>query len=182
MSVDSSGIPKCFGTPEAKGSHEEETPKASCPPIKSFLRRRPGQAVAASSKGEKPTGLRKELGIWTRKRPASNKKKVKKAGSLTKGMSLTKGCSEKKAKATPTEPTRKPWAKLTKTVTNKEPYRAYICGAHDPDGKVMHIVQTTKAGHPSYVDIMQEILKRLQAEHLTKQEAVELKDHLYKTW
>ena len=96
VSVDSSGFPKCFGTPDSLLTKEafpeslltkeaspeslltkEASPESIPLASPSFLRRRPGQLVAKPSSSEQQAALRTELGLGTKKKPAG-KKLVKK--------------------------------------------------------------------------------------------------------
>lgn len=214
VSVDASGFPKCFGTPDSiltKDAPSEGSPLAS----PSFLRRRPGQLVAKPSSSEQQIALRTELGLGTKKKPAgkkvkkkTKKKKKEEASPLTKGAhsktsSLSKGKAKKKqtskgaaqassltkGKKQPgrslpkgSAAVRKPWVKLQVTSPKKPPWRQYICGSTSVGGKAYLIVQTTKVGHPLYKEILEEVKRKLEKNHLTKEEAVELRDYLYKTW
>ena len=111
---------------------------------------------------------------------AKGKGRSKTESSLAKGKgdgktgrSLTKGSSQ-----------RKKWTKLQITKPKKPPWRTYICGTTEAGGKgkLPLIVETTKYRHPMYLAIMDEIKRRLEKDNLTKQEANDLREHLYKTW
>ena len=183
ISLDDLGLPKCFGdNPDTasdtltKGSETLTKGSAALPLAKvSFLRRRPGKSLPSSSSTAKPEELKKAMGIGGGKKKPKKKVKTRKLKSLTKGKQarpLTKGPCFKRPAA------REPWAKILKTVTKKEPFR----GRHTATGKMHLIVQTTKAGHASYKEILQEIEKRLEQDHLTKEEAVQLRDQMYESW
>ena len=203
VSLDSSGLPRCFATPEQEKSQclplskggesneeeREEGPLTKGGGIPSFLKQRPGQLAAKAAKEHEPMDLKKDLGIA--KRPASKKKDKKPStgGSLTKGSPKAKKGKVKKKKkqkapADHAASTRKPWTKLRVTTPKKPPWRTYICGTTVPGGKgkLPLIVETTKVGHRLYLDIMAEIKRRLITEHLTKAEALDLRAHLYNTW
>ena len=196
VSVDSEGFPKCFATPEhekmslpalALGDEEPLTKGKSKEPltkgdteqsqgIPSFLRRRPGQLLAKGSPKE-PAALQESLGIVAKKpacKKPGKKKKEKKKGPLAKG----------DTKTTPAPSSRKPWTKLQVTQTKKPPFRIYICGTTEKHGKGKKhlIVECTKAKHSQYVAIMSEIKRRLETEHLTKEEAINLRAELCSTW
>ena len=207
LSLDTEGYPKCFGTPDAEkssGSKDAltkgidlengtllskeglENDTQGHPP--SFLRRRTGQlALANRARSDLPTNneeLKEELGIM--KRPAGKKqanKKLKKPSSLTKGSGKVKDKHEKSTKSSASAG-GKSWAKLRVTTPKKPPWRVYICGTKAKGGKrkMSLIVQTPHVGHPRYVEIMGEIKQKLEQEHLSKQEAIDLRDHWYKTW
>ena len=47
----------------------------------------------------------------------------------------------------------------------------------------MHlIVETRHAKNPKYLEILEEIKLKLETEHITKQEAICLRDELYEAW
>ena len=76
---------------------------------------------------------------------------------------------------------RKPWGRLTWTETKKEPWRAYICGSHNPDALTKDcqlIVETTKSRSLRYKEILEEIYKKLHEENYTKEEALQLRAEL----
>ena len=143
----------------------------------SFLRRREGRlaAAAASSAGEK-ANLKSKLGMVAKmKRPAA--KLAKKASAKKKP--LKEGPVTTHAGASPAAFPRKVWTKL-----QKEPWRAYICGTTADDGKPpLHlIVETRHKNHVQYLEILQHIKDRLEQDHLTKDEAVQLRKECYDTW
>ena len=207
VSVDSSGFPKCFNTPEAKesltkGCVEHSLAKgdasAASPPSlttgeeqglaePSFLRRRPGHMASKCAKDET---LQEELGFGTMKRPASStapKKTTKKpAGSLTKGPAagpLTKGKPSASSEESLSKGSskRKPWTRLTWVQTKKAPWRAYICGSHKPNAKSADcklIVETAKNRSLKYLQILEKIYSKLEQEHYTKQEALDMRVEL----
>ena len=213
VSLDSMGMPKCFGTPSEKASpsplakgvnspQAEEEPSSSSLAKKmpernslpkgntlakeiaepSFLRRREGRlaAAAASSAGEK-ANLKSKLGMVAKmKRPAA--KLAKKASAKKKP--LKKGPVTTHAGASPAAFPRKVWTKLQVTKSQKEPWRAYICGTTADDGKPpLHlIVETRHKNHVQYLEILQHIKDRLEQDHLTKDEAVQLRKECYDTW
>ena len=157
----------------------------------SFLRRRTGQfALANRARSDLPIHanneeLKEELGIM--KRPARKKgakKTMKKPSSLTKGSGKVKKDKQDLVTTSSASAGGKPWTKLRVTTPKKPPWRVYICGtkAKGGTGKLSLIVQTTQVGHPRYVEIMGEIKQKLEQEHLSKQEAIDLRDHWYKTW
>ena len=206
-SVNSNGMPNCFGTPQSKeqspltkrgkGSSllltKEEDSRQACPAV-SFLRRRPGQTL--NNPSQEQGSLRAELGlkkkVKKKKRNAKkkqNKKAAKKekaakpmkAAGVPKAGTLTKGAGT--AGSLTKRSNRQKWTKLWVTQPKKPPWRTYICGTTSPDGKGKSlIVETTKYAHPLYLDIMAEIKRRLEKDHLTKEEAKDLRQHLYETW
>jgi tyrosine-protein phosphatase YwqE len=43
-------------------------------------------------------------------------------------------------------------------------------------------VETTHRNHPKYLEILEHIKEKLEKDHLTKVEAVELRQQCYDTW
>ena len=209
VSVDSHGPPNMFGTPDPSAAaspasskplpkgepHEENSlPKGSEPsesnslpkgkestlakPIAqpSFLRRRLGQQATKTDQA-KEQNLRKELGfVAAMKRPAKKMAKAKNKAKSKKPLPKGHG-------STPTYP-RKEWTKLRVTKSSKEPLTAYITGTTETGGKgkLSLIVETTHKNHPKYLEILEHIKEKLEKDHLTKVEAVELRQHCYQTW
>ena len=106
---------------------------------------------------------------------------TKGGGSKGKAISLSKGGGSKAGSdAKPAE--RKKWQKLMVTSTKKPPFRTYICGTTEHKGKLSLIVETTERRHPMYQEILAEIKRRLEKDHLTKAEAIDLRQALYNSW
>ena len=148
----------------------------------SFLRRRPGQHMAQETTKEENKNLQSALGFGVvKKKPAgkaSNKEKppkktIKKpAASLPKGgpKPLLKGSGE-----------RKPWTRLTWVETKKAPWRAYICGSQKPKALAADcklIVETRGSRSFRYLEILEKIYDKLEKEHYTKEEALQLRSEL----
>ena len=144
----------------------------------SFLRRRCGQqATKTSQTKEQKTNLKEDLGfVAAMKRPAKKIAKAKSEANSKKPLPKGNG-------STPTYP-RKEWTKLRVTKSSKEPLRAYITGTTETGGKgkLSLIVETTHKNHPKYLEILEHIKEKLEKDHLTKVEAVELRQHCYQTW
>eukprot|EP00438_Fugacium_kawagutii_P033587 Skav205237 [mRNA] locus=scaffold1794:241395:247080:+ [translate_table: standard] len=195
VSLNSDGMPNCFGTPQTsltKGAVErspEQSPltKGECSnptlPKPSFLRKRPGQGIGSEAAA---SALQEELGLGRKK---NNKKKtaMKAAKSKKKKEKKKQNCQilGHRSWVLPkdTAGARKPWTKLRLTQPRKPPWRVYICGTTNAkgEGKLPLICETTKYGHHLYLEIMQEIKRRLEKDHLTKAEALQLRKHLYET-
>lgn len=127
--------------------------------------------------------LQSALGFGVvKKKPAgkaSNKEKppkktIKKpAASLPKGgpKPLLKGSGE-----------RKPWTRLTWVETKKAPWRAYICGSQKPKALAADcklIVETRGSRSFRYLEeILEKIYDKLEKEHYTKEEALQLRSEL----
>ena len=192
--VDSEGFPLALQTPDksqsplVKGDGVDKGGNdATLQQPPSFKRRRKGSLAtqpAATEEGKQR--LKDALGIGRAKK-AKTKARNHKASSSTKPLVKGKGSRKKKPLVKGAKPlvkgaaVRKPWAKLYVTQTAKPPWRAYITGTTDPKGKPKLVVETTKRNHPKYKEILQNIKQQLQEEHLTKEEALELRASLYKT-
>ena len=210
VSVDSQGLPKMFGTPEPsaagspasskplpKGQPHEENPLPKGKPSEpnslpkgkkdslakaiaepSFLRRRLGQqATKTSQANEQKANLKKELGF------VAAMKRLAKKNAKRKPKAKSKKPLPKRNESTPTYP-RKKWAKLRVTKSSKEPLRADITGTTETSGKgkLSLIVKTTYKNHPKYLEILEHIKEKLEKDHLTKVEAIELRQQCYQTW
>lgn len=116
---------------------------------------------------------KKPAGKASKKEKKPPKKTIKKpAASLPKGnpKPLLKGSGE-----------RKPWTRLTWVATKKAPWRAYICGSHKPKalaGDCKLIVETRESRSFRYVEILEKIYDKLEKEHYTKEEALQLRSEL----
>ena len=181
-------------------------------PAPSFLRRRPGQSHQPEARVEEAKNTFKDSMGLGKKGTKGKKMKKGKNKSLTKGCEskegtseaastgkLTKGKGKSKTESSLAKgkgggkagrslakgsSQRKKWTKLQVTKPKKPPWRTYICGTTEPagTGKLHLIVETTKYRHSMYLAIMDEIKRRLLKDNLTKQEAKDLREHLYKTW
>ena len=182
LSVDSDGFPKMLSSPCKKDSTNEH----SMPP--SFLRRNGSRVTiqrepASSSSWNNATSsnsLKEALGYSE----AEGKPKTKlNSASLAKGVASTvnkASLSTKPPSLTKDQAgnsVRKPWLKLSKTV-GKNPPRAYILGSHDQASKGRLIVEVTEQRSAQYLQIVDHIMASLKAEHLTKNEALELRTEL----
>jgi hypothetical protein len=70
-----------------------------------------------------------------------------------------------------------PWLKLSKTNASK-PERAYILGCHSKDEKMKLVVEVAKTWSSQYSFVIDQILKALREENLTKEQAKELRAKL----
>eukprot|EP00435_Cladocopium_sp_Y103_P048059 s605_g14.t1 len=172
VSMDSQGFPACLQSPakrEAFPLQDGSSPElgtTSLPKGGSFLKRRKGQAVAATSSWEpadQDPGLTKAMGLGKhlkgiQKKPAAKPPPTKKK---------TKG---------------KAWDKLYVTHPKKGKERAYIQGRYGAKDKPFLIVEVTKKQSPKYKEVIDIIRRRLQEENLTKEEAVSLRGELLGWW
>lgn len=201
VSLDSNGLPNCLNSPVAQGdpllkgdspvSQTDPLLKGECAavalPQPSFKRKRKGQrseshqAAPEAKTSDRSTKLRNSLGLGAvYKKPGTALKKKKK-----KKPSAAPLLKAKKASAAPLlKGARQRWTKLRVTQTHKPPFRSYITGTTSENGRgpLVLIVETTMKNHPKYKEILAEIKRKLEEEHITKQEAVVLRDHLYWTW
>ena len=198
-SLDSNGFPNCLKSPPPseknsplqKGNGTSSLAKGDAQPLAqpSFIRRRPGQTMAQDMAAEAPSRLQEDLG-FVGKKPASKKAKGKKK-PCQKDAKGAKNASPAKQKdaggaksASPAQPTT-PWTRITMTKTAKKPWRAYICGSTKEGALVKDcrlIVETTYTRHPKYLEILEDIKKKVMEENLTKEQALELREKLYNTY
>ena len=182
MSVDSDGFPKMLMSP----CKEDPIPDEVVSPP-SFLRRMgtraaPKQEVSSSSweKTDAMPSLQAALGYDrkpTDKAKMQKKSKASpKANALPKAVSgsLSKGKHASLPKDAAGGTVRKPWLKLKKTI-GKNPPKSYICGSHDHSGKVHLIVEVSEKRSSQYLLIIDHIMDKLKSDHLTKEEAIELR-------
>ena len=168
---------------------EDSLPKGSALakalPQPSFLRRRQGQLATTQEpkedQAEEKAKLQKSLGFVAKRPACKPSKPLARGKSKAKPLPskpLAKGKKKGIASSGPPTYPRKKWAKLRIAMTNKEPWRAYICGttAEDGKGKVSLIV------YKNHTKFLEHIQKRLEEDHITKDEALELRQHLYDTW
>ena len=170
VSMDNKGFPKMFGSPES-------TNKAEAMPVAAMAmdRRRPGNKTTPLEKGE----LHQALGFGTKaqKKPAGALGKAKQAGALGKAQKKPAGELEK------VQGQRKPWVKVRKTVAKKSNPRAYLTGTKEEGSPLQLIVEVTAKRCPEgYMEIIDQIWTSLEKDHLTKEEAVDLREKLCKQW
>ena len=185
MSVDSDGFPKMLTSPckEDPSSKEDVTPR-------SFLRKM-GTRVESKQEPSSSSWVQSDVkpdlkaALGYEQNPAANAPKSAKAKAPSKAAALPKVASGSKSKAQPASlpkdadggKVRKPWLKL-KTTIGKNPPKAYICGSHDEAGKVHLIVEVTEKRSSQFLRIIDHILDALKTEHLSKNEALELRHEL----
>lgn len=151
---------------------ELATPKkmAASPP-KLWKRGRVGhqsaKAEVASETGhselQEAMCLRQKPAAALKKAPCASPSTLKKVKTLKKDSALKHG--------------RKPWAKITKTTASK-PERCYLIGAHEPGEKLRLIVEVSKKRSLQYIYIIDMIKEALHKKHLTKEEALDMRDDL----
>ena len=179
-SVDSDGYPKMLNSPK-------KTDPAVAAVPRSFLRKRPGSLALEPTPSMSwdtevsNVDLKGALGYEVLKRPAAKRSKAEPAtNALPKAVSLVKDPLRDHDDAhddAPDDASRTPWFKL-KTTVAKKPARAYICGTHHPKEKVRLIVEITEKRSSKYMQIMEHILDALKNQHITKNEALEMRTEL----
>ena len=163
VSLNSSGFPACLNSPgqsEPLPSKADPLPKGG-----SFMKRRKGYKLAAQSSSWKPqdkdTGLTKAMGLGTKKESTSKKSSKKKPASSTASSSSN----------------RKPWHKVYVTYPTN-PERAYLTGSTGPGKKAQLIIEVTRKQSPKYREVIGIIKRKLENEHITKEEAIKSRAEL----
>ncbi|CAJ1433808.1 unnamed protein product [Effrenium voratum] len=202
VSVDAEGFPKCWltpkekksvdtGSPLSKGEEEpcaahpledaEEEPCAAHPlakaeaamaqPLKepSFLRKRLGSKAHAKPAAPPPgTDLKIRMGFVSKK-PAALAKRAKKRPSAQQDVT---------AASEPSSGARLPWLKLKKVNATK-PERQYVTGTKEPGSKKLKlVVEVTKKRSSKFAQHIDTIMSKMRTNHLTKEEALQLKEDL----
>ena len=73
--------------------------------------------------------------------------------------------------------------KIKKTIAKKSNPRAYLTGTKEEGSKLQLIVEVTAKRCPAgYLEIIDQIWTSLEKDHLTKEEAVNLRENLCKQW
>ena len=190
VSLDSQGFPACFTSPLEAQPTTSPLSKGGCPEKGDSLPSEEAssshsQAMPSLPKGQvpssasalcKPSFMRRRLGQKTPEPTASLKEQLcivmKKPAALVKRAEAT---SEKHNSTSPVA--RKPWLKLSK-VNAKNPERAYIIGSQEPGEKNRLIVEIPMKRSASYSAHIDAILAKLRENHLTKNEAIQLREEL----
>ena len=188
VSLDSQGFPACFTSPLKAQPTTSPLSKGGCPEkgdsfpseeaSSSHSQAMPslpkGQVPSSASALCKPSFMRRRLGQKTPEPTASLKEQLcivmKKPAALVKRAEAT---SEKHNSTNPVA--RKPWLKLSK-VNAKNPERAYITGSQEPGEKNRLIVEISMKRSASYSAHIDAILAKLRENHLTKNEAIQLRE------
>lgn len=163
-SMDSTGLPLMFQSPKKVDAGKKPLEKGKATSSSSGVKalQRPGSRLhEAMGYGlEKPKG----------------KKKVQKSGMKKPSSCLGKGKPAAKAwfgKAS----VRKPRKRLRRVKAEKGNVRAYIQGQYE-DGPLHLVVEVSEKRCPHYLKIIDKILASLEKDHLTKAEALEMRDQL----
>ena len=190
VSLNNLGLPKMFDSPKKEAASSScqalvkaEPESSSCralvkaepePPEEAGLEkpfvsvaraRRPGSSVP-----------QKEERLMEMKTPA----KKRPAAALEKAAAKApKAAAEAKAAAKAGEdPGRKPWVKLRKTIA-QNPKRAYLQGTTDGLEKLRLVVEVPERRTPDFEEIIDQIKAALEKDHLTKAEAIAMRERLY---
>ena len=139
--------------------------------------RRPGSRVA-----QKEEHLMEMMGhsfipkTLAKKRPAAalEKAAAKAPKAAAKAKAAAKGPLEKGTE----DPGRKPWVKLRKTIA-QNPKRAYLQGTTDGLEKLRLVVEVPERRTPDFEEIIDQIKAALEKDHLTKAEAIAMRERLY---
>ena len=155
----------------------KKTPCQKEPPEPNYLPK--GKEIILAKPIAGPSFLRRRLGQQATQTSQANEQKAR----LRKEFGFVAAMKSQGSASTPTYP-RKEWTKLRVTRSSKEPFRAYITGTTDTSGKgkLSLIVETTHKNHPKYLEILEHIEEKLEKDHLTKAEALDLRQQCYDTW
>ena len=202
VSLNSLGLPKMFDSPKKEAASSSckalvkaEPESSSCralvkaepeqpeegleKPFASVARaRRPGSRVPQKEErlmelmGHSPTPK-----ALAKKRPAAALGKA--AAKAPKAAAKAKPAAKAPLKkGTGEDPGRKPWVKLRKTIA-QNPKRAYLQGTTDGLEKLRLVVEVPERRTPDFEEIIDEIKAALEKDHLTKAEAIAMRERLY---
>ena len=162
VSLDSQGFPLELKTPEA----QKKSCSAKPPGPPRLLNKRVGQNNALEEAKHDPS-FKQALGMvpgkaaeGPKRRPAAAMKRPAASEAIAQG-----------------DPDRRPWLKITKT-SAKNPERSYLCGTKGKGGKCKLIVEVSKKRSNRYGLIIGKIKEALEKKHLTKEEAVQMREEL----
>ena len=159
VSLDSDGFPKVLASPQ----------KGASPP-RLWKKKRGNFQPQASA--EVHGGLKDAMGVL--KKPSAKQASLKKEKSKKPALKkVAKNEALKKVEATE----RKPWEKKFKT-TAKNPERSYLTGRFSKDQDKFLIVEVTKKMSLQYRWIIDRIKDSLEKEHITKHEAIQMRESL----
>ena len=194
VSMDSKGYPACLKSPNQRLlaiEDEKPLPKGLAKPKEpSFLRRKIGQQTACQKQEvERGEGeLKEAMGI---KEAKGKKKKICNNKSKKKSAKEPVALKKKAALALTKKPaahigpcpkgpssSKRAWQKLRITNAHKPVPRTYITGTYERSGKCSLIVEVSSKRSPEHRQVANHILRKLQKEHLTKQQALALRDEL----
>lgn len=165
VSLDSKGWPMVLKTPPAAVTPEKVDKTQAQPPRLLQKRARKGELSMPPRTNQE---LQKAMGMTA----ANTPKKMKRPAASQKG------CMKKPVASLP-EADPRPWVKLHKTSARK-PERAYLTGTKDPGGNSRLIVEVSKVRSSQYNLVVDKLKDALQKHHLSKPEALALRDELCK--
>ena len=95
-----------------------------------------------------------------------------------KGINIKKKQQKKPASSTASSSSnRKPWHKVYVTYPTN-PERAYLTGSTGPGKKAQLIIEGTRKQSPKYREVIGIIKRKLENEHITKEEAIKSRAEL----
>ena len=159
VSLDSDGFPNFLASPQ----------KGATPPRLWKKKRGNFQPQAPA---EVHGGLKDAMGVL--KKPSAKKASLKK--EKPKKQALKKVAKKETLKKVEANE-RKPWEKVFKTAA-KKPERCYLTGRYSKDQGKFLIVEVTKKMSLQYRWIIDRIKDSLEKEHITKHEALEMREKL----
>ena len=159
VSVDDAGFPKMLDSPPNKTSETG--------PPRIFNKKK----IKVQPEPETMLDLRESMG-WVMKKPCT-----KTGGSLKKPCTKTGGPLKKGDEVSE----RRPWQVLRKTTATK-PERCYLTGTQEKGGKLKLIVEVKKSWSNRYPLVIDKIKESLEKDHLTKEEALALREQLCKKY
>lgn len=157
VSVDSQGFPRMIESPA-------EVPKVWTPP------KRLGAKLSEKDwqQSQDQKSLRCSLGLST-------------DASLSTSSSSNKRPLEKGTPMSSSAPLLTPWLKLSKTNASK-PERSYILGSKIKGEKMKLVIEVPKTWSSQYSFVVDKIMQKLRDEHLSKEQARELRNELCKKY
>lgn len=179
-SVDSQGFPKMLNECPSPAQSTANSPGirkriiGKSPPLEK------GKRQVEAQDDEDDAYLKIAMG-FAKKQPSKkgSKPSSPKAESSRAPTPLKKGGT---AQASKHSGARKPWWRLRKHRGNN-PEKAYIVGSTQPGAKKLPlIVEVTRARSPHYNEVADQILEALQTQHITKEEALQMRADLCTPW
>ena len=187
VSVDSKGWPLALASPRKEAASpprlwKEKRVKAQACRLENASddSGHPALQDAMGLARKKPAAALKKAKCPTSKPLEEDKVKPNKAGLKKHGHAkpLKKDTAKGKPDGKPLKKeVRKPWAKISKTISLKSE-RCYLCGAHEGETKKHLIVEVTKKRSLQYVFIIDRIKQALEKDHITKAEALKMREDL----
>ena len=178
VSVDSHGFPKELASPQKSPPRLWQRKR-----VGAMARHQASEPVHQNLKaslGLSQGGLKKPAAALKKpaaalKKPAAALKKAAGKPKAIKKNALKKEIEEKRpTKNAPLKKGRQPWARISKT-TARNPARCYLTGCHHKDEKKFLIVEVTQKWSLQYSFVVDRIKEALEKDHLTKEEALQMR-------